>query len=592
MIARRLGSKAVVASKTAPALRGGALSFGLLATLAGCAVLASACTDNNASPNPEDNSERISAAIRFLDSEVVKGPIPDASDSRVSILPLEPTVLVAPGDSAIMSLEVDDPDGRDTVAILMQLEDEPDHQRVPTEGGGAAVQSELDLEDELCVDRCDTAFVVLLKEAVELADGSISRSNTRQLVIDCRERGNPDACAPGEKDDQAAEELLCGDVTKGQTVLSGDSVLDAQLDAVRQLSDTIGKRTQAVEMASQKIATALDLPDDSSANTVATMLSSRISAQTEAGLMLRLGDRGCAIKLLRVGHSLRSCDPEGGGELGGLQCSGVCEPAAEGGCDGASSQGCRGVLVDSTCEGVCAGACEITLDSPATCEGTCNGTCDGTCTDDGHGGCDGPCSGLCEGTCRALNNGACAGKCTGLCDTTTDAEPACDAPLRAYCGVEDPDVISCNGDCFGGVAIDSGDALCQSTALAVGQIVPRCEPPLIQLAFGFAAELSAEDQSALAAAVADLNAPIAALVTEGDRLDLLATATGALLDDARGDVRDHLDASLADSPDDPGLVCADSRLPESTTWLEDQLTVIEDLRSNVTDLLAPLTVIQ
>jgi hypothetical protein len=580
VIARRFGSQSVRA-------------FGLLATLAGFAVVASACTDNKPdNGDAEDRSDRITAAIRFRGSEVVEGLLPDASDSRVSILPLEPTVLVGPGDSAIMSLDVDDPDGREVAAILMQLEGEDDHQRVPVEGGGAAVQSQLDLEDELCTGRCDTAFVVLLKEAVELEDGTISRSNTRQLVIDCRERGDADACAPGEKDDDAAEELLCGDVTKGQTVLTGDSVIDAELDAVRQLSDAIGKRTQAVEMAKQKIASALDLPDDTSASNVATTLKTRIDMQTEMGLMLRLGDRGCAIRLLRVGHSLRSCDPEGGGELGELTCSGVCEPTAEGSCDGASSQGCRGVLVDSSCDGVCAGACEVTLDSPATCEGTCNGSCDGECTDDGHGGCNGPCSGLCTGTCRALNNGTCGGKCTGLCDTTSDEEPACDAPLHPYCGVEDPDAIGCNGDCFGGADIDSGDALCQSTALAVGKIAPRCEPPLIQLAFGFAAELPPADQSALASSVDDLNAPLAALVTEGDRLDLLGTATMDLLDAAKGDVRDRIDTGLGDSPEDPGLVCADARLTDSSDWLEDQLTVVEDLRTNVTDLLAPLTIIE
>ena len=106
------------------------------------------------------------------------------------------------------------------------------------------------------------------------------------------------------------------------------------------------------------------------------------------------------------------------------------------------------------------------------------------------------------------------------------------------------------------------------------------------------AELSDAQKTALAETVDGLNAPIAALITEGNRLDLLGGAAQDLLDGAQGDVRSRLDDELADSPEDPGLVCAEARLPESTSWLEDQLTVIADLRDDVTELLGPLTVIE
>jgi hypothetical protein len=308
--------------------------------------------------------------------------------------------------------------------------------------------------------------------------------------------------------------------------------------------------------------------------------------------MLRLGDLGCGIKLLRVSHALRNCDPIGGGELGGVQCTGVCEPAAEDGCDNASAQGCRGIVIDESCDGQCAGACEIELDSPAVCAGTCDGSCDGECLDDGSGGCAGPCSGLCTGTCRALNNGLCAGLCTGLCDAASDEAPACDAPLHAYCSAEMPDAVGCNGDCFGSAAIESGEALCQSNALAIGRITPRCEPPLIQLAFGFAEGLPAAQQSALAEAVDSLNAPIAALITEGNRLDMLAIATTDLIAAVEGDVQARLEAELADMPDDAGLICAEARLPESASWLDERMTLIEGLRADVSALLMPFSVIE
>jgi hypothetical protein len=552
-----------------------------------------ACTDNEPAEMMERESAaaRIAAAIRVRNSEIVQGELPAATDPRVTLIPLEPSVVLEPNATTIMALEVSDPDDRPVRATLMQLEDEKEHYRTPHEGGGSAVQNQLDLEAELCEGRCDTAFVVLLLEAVELEDGNISRSSTRQLIIDCRELGDPDACEEGEKNNQLTDTLLCGDVTKGESVHSGDAIIDAQLDAVRLLSDALGKREQAVQMATQSIAEALALPDDSEAGAVGSMLAARVGDETEAGLMLRLGDRGCAIKLLRVGHALRACDPTGGGELGSVQCTGVCEPAAEGGCEDASAQGCRGIVVDVDCEGVCAGACELELDSPAVCAGTCNGSCDGECLDDGDGGCAGPCSGLCTGTCRALNNGVCGGLCTGLCDAPSEDEPACNAPLRAYC-TTDAAEVGCNGDCFGQAGIDSGEPLCQTNALAIGRITPRCEPPLIQLAFGFAEGLEVAQQSALAEAVDELNAPIAALITEGNRLDLLAEATIDLLAAAEGEIQERLDSELADMPRDAGLICADARLPESTSWLEQQVTLIEDLRADVSALLAPLTVIE
>jgi len=566
-------------------------SLGLLGLLA-CPLLA--CTDNDPTDMMEEESPaaRIAAAISFRDAEIVQGELPAATDSRVTILPLEPTVVLQPGATTIMALEVNDPDQREVRATLMQLDDEDKHYRTPQQGGGAALINQLDLEAELCEGRCDTAFVVVLHEAVELADGKISRSSTRQLIVDCRELGDADDCAEGEKDNNALDKLLCGDVTKGESVHSGDAIIDSQLDAVRLLSDAMGKRGQAVEMATQSIAEALDLPDGSEAGAVGTMLAARVGDQTEAGLMLRLGDLGCAIKLLRVSHALRTCDPIGGGELGSVECSGVCEPAAEDGCQNASAQGCRGIVVDESCDGMCAGACEIELDSPAVCAGTCDGSCDGACLDDGSGGCAGPCAGLCTGTCRALNNGVCAGMCTGLCDAPSEDEPACDAPLHAYCTAETPAAVRCNGDCVGQAAVGSGEPLCQTNALAIGRITPRCEAPLIQLAFGFAQGLPAAQQSALAEAVDALNAPIASLITEGNRLDLLASATADLIAAAEGEVQDRLDSEFEDMPKDAGLICAEARLPESNSWLEEQMTLIAGLRDNVADLLAPLTLIE
>ena len=56
--------------------------------------------------------------------------------------------------------------------------------------------------------------------------------------------------------------------------------------------------------------------------------------------------------------------------------------------------------------------------------------------------------------------------------------------------------------------------------------------------------------------------------------------------------RDRLQSELEDAPKDPGLVCAEARLPASSSWLEDQLPVIKGMHADVDELLAPLTVIE
>ena len=113
-----------------------------------------ACGDSKSPQSTDDQTDRISAAIRFAGSDIVQGSLPDPTDERVTILPLEPTLLLTPGKATVMALEVDDPDDRNVVATLMQFEDEDNHHRTPQEGGGSAVESQIDLEDELCTGRC------------------------------------------------------------------------------------------------------------------------------------------------------------------------------------------------------------------------------------------------------------------------------------------------------------------------------------------------------------------------------------------------------------------------------------------------------
>jgi hypothetical protein len=563
------------------------------------AVVASllGCNNSSSSPGSARVAQTLTRGLEFPRGMLLNDPLPATTDPRATLLPLGPTVVLEPSRGTIMALEVDDPDDRHVNATLLQFEGEGTHIRVPDDQkqSGGVVENDFVVAKTLCKGLCNAVFTVQVKEKVELEDGAISGSTTRDVVVDCRKSGDPAVCAPKGQDagPGGGEKSLCGDVTKGQIALTGDRVLDAHLDAVRQLGRVTGLAEDEIKSALSTLAMALGLDKGSSATEISTALATRISEQSAAGLALLLGQPGCGVRREQVALALRVCDPDGVSSLDALQCTGTCAPIADASvCADAPSSGCRGLLEGAACGGRCTGACKITLDAPTACMGTCVGTCDGTCPGDGSASCAGPCSGLCTGACKTLSSESCAGECTGLCDASQSGVPSCAAPLTGYCQSATDAPLACPGDCFGSVAVTKGSDLCRTSAIAVAESFPRCAPPLVQLSFAFAPGLSASDQAAFATFVHDLDAPFAKLYDALGRIALLSLEDADLTTAAKGAIQDDLAQKLMASPEDSGLGCATKRLPETTAWLETEMTALSGLREDAMQVLSTVEVMQ
>src|SRR5688500_16129958 len=102
-------------------------------------VVLAACSDERArEPAGESIAAKLARAVRFPQSEVLDGPLPEPTDSRVKLLPLGPTVRIHPGDSELMALRVEDADQRAIEATLIQFSDAPSYVRVEIEEGEGA----------------------------------------------------------------------------------------------------------------------------------------------------------------------------------------------------------------------------------------------------------------------------------------------------------------------------------------------------------------------------------------------------------------------------------------------------------------------
>jgi hypothetical protein len=567
-------------------------------SLIALAALVASCGKDSGAGSKGSVASSLTKGIDFEGATLFDAPMPATTDNSVSLMPLGPTPVLHPGIGGIMALEVDDPSDRDVVATLMQFGGDDSHIRVPVTDNqtGDVVENQYDLDAKLCTVLCDAIFTITIRQKVEFKGGKISKAAARKVVLDCRKTGDHDACggAPGPGADIEVDEQLCGDVTAGEIALSGDVVLDTHLDAVRQLQLIGGAIDTQVTTALSSMAGSLGLPDDSSAEDIANALSMRLMQETQSGLTLLQGDQGCAVRLAQVGYALLACDPDGVASLKTIDCTGVCEPQGDdvSVCADAETSGCRGMLEEDECTGICLGACQIELASAGPCAGTCIGSCAGTCPDDGKGGCSGPCDGDCTGTCRQTSTSSCDGACTGVCSSSASGEPMCEAPLASYCSSASDAALACPGDCFGEAALQMGAAKCRASALAIGRILPRCTPPLVQLSFGFGAMLDGDAQAALATLVQKLNGPLAKLSDAAGRLALLSAAAADLQEASQGDIADQLDMQLDANPKDKGIVCAKKQLAAAGTWLDGEAGTLAALQAQIDLIFAVVNIAQ
>jgi hypothetical protein len=563
-----------------------------LGTAAALALALAGCTNDAASPSKERSiASKLTEGFKFTPKEsLFDAPLPASTDSDVKLFPLGAPPVVYPGGGGLMALEVDDPKDRDVRATLMQFAGDDSHVKVPApdDQRGDVVENEFSLSDALCGDLCDAIFTITVVQKVELEDGKISAPAERQVVLDCRAKGNHDACEgnPGAGSGIQENESLCGDVTKGEIALSGNTLLDSHIDALRQLGLLTSALGQEVGDTVSSIATAAGIAADSSAADVADALQMRVEQETMSGLTALIGASGCAVRRSQVQYALMACDPDGVASLTSLECTGVCEPETDPSvCAGAETKGCRGLIESQACGGTCTGACQTELSDPAPCDGTCIGTCDGNCPDDGNGGCAGPCEGNCSGECRTTSHGTCDADCTGLCDDPSAGAASCEDPLAAYCSAGDG-ALTCPGDCFGDVEVTKGADACRKSAVSIGHCLPRCTPPLLQLSFAFQMDLDSQAQADLAKLVEDLNAPLAKLIDAQARAAMLQQAASDLAAAQEADIADALDKLEKDDPKGAELTCAKKALEKVPTWLDDQSTALAQLQDDITQLLA------
>jgi hypothetical protein len=237
------------------------------------------------------------------------------------------------------------------------------------------------------------------------------------------------------------------------------------------------------------------------------------------------------------------------------------------------------------------GACQVQLEEVRACVGTCIGTCMGTCGEDPND-CNGPCTGMCEGECREPISDVCDGLCTGFCEqvtepTTDDPLPACTSPLQPFCSAVEGDTLTCRGDCFGAASVGTGAPICQASALAIGHLSARCDPPVLQMYFAFNPDSDAAEQDEFGTLIGTIDTPITNLLVLLDRIDLLEAAASELVGVASGPVSDRVAAQLEGVPAE-SVACAEAVVDATTPWLTEQIDLMRRLREEILAIAAVL----
>ncbi len=159
----------------------------------------------------------LTRAVSFAGGSLKDSLLPPASASDVTLTPA-PGGPVQPGDTALLSFDVDDPRAGDPVTTsLIQFGDTSQHFEVPvmvadagagagnggdggTRGDASATTQTFTLhytiDPDVCVKLCDTTFKIKIVEAVKLKGGKISAHAFTTIDLDCTKQGDHALC-PG-----------------------------------------------------------------------------------------------------------------------------------------------------------------------------------------------------------------------------------------------------------------------------------------------------------------------------------------------------------------------------------------------------------
>ena len=155
------------------------------ARIAAVALLfAVACGDDDPAEdgNSDERTAKVVAAsltsnVTFENGVVTLGAIPDPSAESVKLSQENQSSSLAPGDSEILALEVDNPDQDEdpVAATLLQFEDDEDHHiEVPFSDendagmGADGISIPFKVDSNVCDKLCNKRFTINLIQAVKL----------------------------------------------------------------------------------------------------------------------------------------------------------------------------------------------------------------------------------------------------------------------------------------------------------------------------------------------------------------------------------------------------------------------------------------
>lgn len=235
------------------------LGLGLAVTVMGVGCL----TSNIDTISAEEEAKALAAAllsdVDFEGGSVVDGELPDSDADDLVIAPLSTQVVVSPGMTSIMAIEVDNADEADdpVIATLIQMKNASGHVEVPTQrrddaapmppgdgdgdGDGDVAPTKRRIDNSftaklgICDKLCNKIFATEVSEVAKRRSGSIGKRNRRTLVLDCREAGKRNRCADNDDDDVPAETLaemmMDPPVEREPGVVDGGSGVDEPVSA-------------------------------------------------------------------------------------------------------------------------------------------------------------------------------------------------------------------------------------------------------------------------------------------------------------------------------------------------------------------------
>jgi hypothetical protein len=180
--------------------------------------------DDADTPSGESRAvaEALTEGIQFEDGLVRDGNIPEAN-ATVMLSQDDDVLQLAPGDTSLMSLGVENPDDEDPVeSVLLQFGEDDQHVEVPADAGDAGTGNQIMLmfgvDDAICDALCNKLFTIEMIQAVLLSSGDVSRHLRRTFELDCRERGDADRC---EDDEPSEADASVGRSGRGGTGAGG-----------------------------------------------------------------------------------------------------------------------------------------------------------------------------------------------------------------------------------------------------------------------------------------------------------------------------------------------------------------------------------